>query len=338
MIRCPICGKEKSALLPFIEGICISCYLEKNPVEPITIKIKTCKSCGAIFLKGKWEPEGGRKLNSIIIREAERILRKKFGPYGFEVFVSSTGDSFKAQVFGKEGSYSFPIKVEIVEEKSICPLCLAKRSGVYEAKIQVRSNEGKIDKAVFNEVMRIISSLPLELRENVVSIDELREGFDINLKDKASAKILATAISNKLGGNMKLTHKLISERGGEKRTRLSISLRIPISRKGGIFEIYGEPAILMHKTGEPLRLYLLNRKREIRLNKVEQSNLKPFSGALHEVTVQAVLPERVIVLLEDFSTDEIPISSILGKLETGEKCILIEHKKGKFLVKKELIT
>lgn len=330
-MKCPICGREKSPSLPFIEGICIECYLKKNPIEPIKLKIKKCKSCGSIFLKGKWEPPGTDELEVVESKEAEKVLRKRFRSYGFDVLVTNFEGSLRAQLFGREGTYSFPVNVTIEEEKSICPTCLAKKSGTYEAKIQVRS-EGKVDKKTFREVMEIISSLPYEFREAIVSIDELREGFDINLREKSIAKMIASAIADRLGGEAKFTYKLISEKGGEKRTRLSISMRLPSTKSGEIIELNGEPAVVLKKEAEAAKVLVLSKRKEIKLSRIEKGSIHPFTGSIKEVTIEAVLPDRVIVLTEDFSTEEVNTSGVFGTPSVGDRYILVEHKSGKFLL------
>jgi nonsense-mediated mRNA decay protein 3 len=334
--KCPICNREKTPSLPFIEGICIECYLAKKPIEPVRLKIKRCKVCGAVFLKGRWEPDASERVEALAAKEAEKALKKRFGSYGFEAVVNWRGDKFKAQLFGNEGSYSMPIEVIIEEEKTICPTCLYRRSGSYEAKIQIRSNSGAVDKRTFDEVMKIISSFSYDVRSSVVSIDELKEGFDINLMDKASAKIIASAIADKLGGEVKTTYKLISEKGGEKRTRLSISLRLYSKKGGELVELNGEPALVVRRSGEPAKVILLPSRREIKLSKIEPNALKPFSGEAHEATLQAVLPDKVIVLLEDFSTEEVPISSVFGGTDMG-KYLLVESENGRFLIKREMV-
>ena len=335
-MKCPICGREKSPSLPFIEGICVDCYLKKTPIKPIKLKLKRCKSCGAIFLKGRWEPPATEKLETVEMKEAERELKKIFRAYGFEVVVTSHEGEFKAQLIGEEGMFSFPVTIVTEEERSLCPSCLAKRSGSYEAKIQVRS-DGRVDRKTFKEVMDTISSMPYELREAVVSIEELKEGFDINIREKSSAKIIASALADKLGGEAKFTYKLVSERGGEKRTRLSISMRLPSEKSGDLVELNGEPALVLKKSGDIAKILLLSRRKEIKLSKIEKDSLRPFTGSVREVTVEAVLPDRVIVLTEDFSTEEVNNSGVFGKPASGEKYILVEHKTGKFLLSKELV-
>lgn len=335
-MKCPICGREKSPSLPFIEGICIECYLKKNPLKPIKLEIKRCRQCGAVFLRGKWEPFNQQKLVEYMSKEAERELRKRFRAYGFEIAVTEFEGRFTAHLFGKEGSFSFPIDVLLEEERSICPNCLAKRSGYYEAKIQVRG-EGKIDRKTFEEVMEVISSLPYELREAIVSIDELREGFDINIRDKAEAKLIASAVVNKLGGTTKLTYKLISERGGEKRTRLSISVRLPHFKNGELIEFEGEPALVIKKKGEDARILILSRRKEIRLSRIEMEALKPFTGTAKSVTVEAVLPEKVIVMDEEYSTEEVPASNVFGEPVEKKSFVLIEHREKRYLVDEGLV-
>lgn len=330
-LKCPICGREESSSLPFVGGLCIDCYFKKHPLNFDKVVIKTCKICGRSLVKGVWEYLDEERIRSYVLSEMEKQIRKVVRPLGFNVYSQVAGEGGQFYVYNEKGAYAFEFPISYSIEYTICPECHAKKFGISEATIQLRTFSGPND-AELEKAMRLLNKLPGNLKESIVSVEEMREGIDIEISDQASAKMIASFISDKLGAEVKHSYKLVSEKGGRKRTKLSISVRLGKKELPPVVEFKGQPAAVIGYKGNEVRLYIFNERREVRITSREVENLKRFEGDAVEVTIHASLPSKVIVMEPDYTTHEVPISNIYGIPEEGEKGILIFYGKDYYLL------
>jgi len=201
MVRyCPTCGKsdEKAA---FHGEMCMECA--KTRVAPLPVaRITVCAKCGEVMDKGR------KKKNMTVQEEATRLLKlKECSP------VYSEGDT--------KVEYDTPVgrlkqDVSILITKAQCADCSRSHSQYFEAIIQLRGNEKKVER------MAGVLGSRIESRSFIPRIDELKEGIDIYCGSRNEA--IAALNAQKLG--FLRTEKLAGEKNGKRLYRTTLLVRL----------------------------------------------------------------------------------------------------------------
>lgn len=200
--KCGCSDKEKR----FVGAFCIDCYEFKAYLKDP--KIKICKRCEKIKIGNEWT-----KYNEELI---STYLEKKFKGDFKKVKVNFPQRKAKLTFYidGKDIEIEKDFNLDI--EETICPECLKKSSGYYEAIIQVRGSEKRVSK-IAKKISKKIE------RESFVSkIDELKEGIDIYV---GSNKVARKTLED-LNLNFKTSEKLSGVREGRRIYRITYAVRV----------------------------------------------------------------------------------------------------------------
>lgn len=218
-MKCIKCGKREAK----IGYLCEECYNEEHElfkIKPFSMVV--CPSCGRYRIH-EWK-ESPDPIKSAV---AERIkplgkivdLKTKLEKVGGRTFVKVEATGFippstKPKVEAK--------KVEIKIKKNLCPICVKKSGNYHEAVIQVRGeNRDRLLKI-------ILSSRSLE--ENVVSVKNLKEGYDIFVVDK---KIAEERVKSVHGISVVKSYKLVGKKKGRELYRNYYAVRWLNGRRTG---------------------------------------------------------------------------------------------------------
>ncbi len=229
---CIVCGKEDVEL---IDNICPSCYVKtKKLVEfPPVILGKLCKICNAEWIDGKWLRLSETEYDAVrdlILRylAKEIILDKNVKDYRIDVikkWKERNGRSFaEIVVEGKVGSQLFRLKkrLELRLTYSICDDCLKRKSGYYEAIIQLRG------KKEFSEEKRALfeSFFTNETVHSISDVKISREGIDYYFINKTVAKRLISTITSIVSAEIVESYENETIKNGKREAKLVISVRI----------------------------------------------------------------------------------------------------------------
>jgi len=206
MLICPKCGKnnkEKSFVGPF----CSDCYEFKIRIPKHT-KVRECKKCGRIKMNKGWTVYNKKKI--------EEYVKEKFKG-GFEK-IDYYLDSFTAVMYFRvEGKlYMVDKKFEPKLEVTVCPECSKKSGGYFEAIIQVRGDQTKIDKFAMK--------LEKFLRNTtfITKTKELKEGIDLYV---GSSKAVVNMF-RELRMKAKISRKLFTQKKGKRMYRTTFAIRV----------------------------------------------------------------------------------------------------------------
>lgn len=212
---CPGCGKKTNDL---IEGICSECYHKKNEIVnlPKEIKIDACWRCNNLKHKGKWkniileklleekildvlEVEGKIKKVDIILDDPNKK------PFTVEVEATITKDDV-------EFVESDTIIVDI--NKGICDICSRISSGYYQAILQLRGPQNKINPSmeIANEIIENSSSSMAFISK----IEEVKNGVDLYLGSKSTAKKISKVLSERFKTENKSSKTIYGLKDGKK--------------------------------------------------------------------------------------------------------------------------
>ncbi|MCE4617451.1 MAG: hypothetical protein F7C32_02575 [Desulfurococcales archaeon] len=278
-IFCPICGRPQSPSLPFINGICRDCFLKTRGVAhvPERVNITICNYCGAYKISKQWIEQKPRSLLEAISNALVDVITRRARP------VEGVKDAWVEKVESLEpvetyGEYRFKVSIRGIAEggvalekdyvvlvrasTGICPSCIKRKVGYHEALIQIRGLGGVLNARERERLIRFLDKLPSRLQEQVVDVEERKEGIDLMITDHATARIIASKISHAFVGKKIETYSLVGRRSDGKRLgKLTISVRIPALASGELISIDGSPYLV---TGiERGRLRLLDLSRNI---------------------------------------------------------------------------
>ncbi len=245
---CVRCGREEGPNTPIIDGLCPACFIkERRMLElPTKIRVTICPICGALYIHGDWV-RIGKNVEDVIEYFINKTIVKRHNIYpGL--------DDVKAKVVGVESgmvylrvtahyknvSLSQDVATHVELHKKPCPLCLHSRSGSYEAMLQIRTIA-----PVRFDVMRDIGNRLArvrEFRESIVEIKEHKDGVDVKLSNQAITRYVANILKREYAAKITMTWENTGYLGGKRRSKLTISARLPGLVSGDIIEYEGEPA------------------------------------------------------------------------------------------------
>jgi len=213
---CFLCGKKTEKL---IKGYCEECYNKEFQLIKIPKKISyvICNKCNLIKYKNKW-----RNLR------IEDLIKQNIKILGNNVKVKiEMNDIFhiKAKGFLKD---SEKLKdeihnVNVIINKTICPLCSKKYGGYYESILQLRGDFSVYITDFIGDQMILISKKD---RKSFYKIRKVRNGFDFYIGSKAAANKIAELLKKKYNAKVKKSFKLITKKDGKNIYRNIISVRI----------------------------------------------------------------------------------------------------------------
>lgn len=154
---CYRCGAIESEDNPIINGLCLNCLLKEKTLVSVKAnqKIIVCPVCGSYLIGSSWYP-GSDDPDETIRWLAERVIEQSIAPVepAREVEVvdlsvrKARGGKYVADVtveldvVGKKVRQTVTVPLNV--EKRVCPKCLMKSGGDYEATLQIRSERGYV--------------------------------------------------------------------------------------------------------------------------------------------------------------------------------------------------
>ncbi|MEM2874916.1 MAG: 60S ribosomal export protein NMD3 [Candidatus Hadarchaeales archaeon] len=243
---CYRCGAgEESG--PLIDGLCSICYSAENALvqAPGETEVLLCESCGSHLVGKAWKrPSGRDPVESAMVDAALSALRIAVtGPSGVtrvpleqasSVRVEAKAIPERKQVRITAHGRVHELQPEVAEEVAIgvkvkrgkCDACRLRRSGRFEAILQVR---GELDPKRISEVKEMVGESvrgaePLALVSRVI---ELREGLDFYVHPAGVARQVALRMKSKFGAEVKESVKLVGQtKDGRRRYRYTFLVRL----------------------------------------------------------------------------------------------------------------
>jgi len=217
---CPKCGRETEDLH---NGLCESCFLSKVSVVqkiPGELVVKECRLCSKFFVNGSSE-----SIESSVETFLETLLKQKdiisasYRLSGTKIFLT-----LKLKKDGLEKTEEKAINLAV--KKIICKSCSMRNSGYFQATLQVRAPENLLPD-IRNEVENQINYLnKYDNLAFVSNFQEVKNGFDVLIGSKNSAKQIAKILKLKYRAKIKITRKLSGNISGKKVYRDTIIARV----------------------------------------------------------------------------------------------------------------
>ena len=207
---CVECGKEENNL---VDGMCPNCFIQNTEILilPKVIDIQICKDCGIRKRKNIWARNEDDAIKRSII---EKMILKNGKLIDLD-FEKIKGDRYRSYydvnflLEYKGITFKKKTQIEIRIKYMICDECSRKRSGYYEAILQMRGN--------------IPEKWEKEITE--ARMEKVKTGFDLYFSDFSKARGAAKNFIKKYGAEHKESKKLHTVKDGKRLYRFTILLR-----------------------------------------------------------------------------------------------------------------
>lgn len=213
---CPRCGSKTK----LSDGLCAVCKVEKNePKLPTKVTVRVCRDCGAVDWKGVWiktdeEPEA--YLSRYIEYEAKLPLGAKITKLDIKKLGRNGKVDFAFELDGK--TFEHELSIDLYVRDSRCQDCGDMISQDQKAILQIRSKR---------DAKKILDFIE-NYKVSIIKIEDQREGFDVFMLSKDSARHLANDLRKRFKfSSVTVSHRQYSwdKSKARPKTRINISMR-----------------------------------------------------------------------------------------------------------------
>jgi len=232
---------------PLIDGLCQRCYAQVNPLmrAPGKVSVTICKGCGSYRVGKSWRASAGiDHIGNAMVDAALSALRFAVSyPGGVrEVpLEQAPGVRVEAQPLPERRVVRVVVRGRVHElqrevteeativvkvETGICEACRLRKSGRYEAIVQVR---GDLSPRRIQEVRKVVDETVNAAGSGVFvsRVVELKEGIDFYVHPAGIGRQIARRIKSALDAEMKESAKLVGQtKDGMKRYRSTFLVRL----------------------------------------------------------------------------------------------------------------
>ncbi len=214
-----------------VGNLCVDCFLELYGLTrgDRAVEIVLCPRCYAIRIHGKWlRPASYEEFLQIVREEIARYLTPSRPEVKIESIQLPQIEPYQHRVpiliKARVGEHFVErrLDVAIAWKKNLCPMCFKRAAGSYQAVVQIRYVHSS------PEIDRFKHKLTEMFPEDIVEIDEVRNGFDVKLSSDHVARRIAL-IAQRMWKAVKIVESYGDQRrrrDGRRTARLYISVRI----------------------------------------------------------------------------------------------------------------
>ncbi|WP_457548986.1 60S ribosomal export protein NMD3 [Archaeoglobus sp.] len=250
-MRCAICGRTA-----VIDGLCIECYMERKRLSWVedVIEVVRCPKCGYFKVGNKWKDLDFESALFELVRSIVRV-HPKFDVEKLEVEPLTSGEvgRYVVRLKGNVEGY------EVVDEKVVevrlrsrtCERCTRLSGGYYEAIVQIRADDRKIEDGELEVVKSLINRILERESDNqkafVSKVVERKEGIDFYFGDRNIGRKVSREIVKVLGGKLIESRKLHTRIDGRNIYRYTFAVRLPCYRAGDIVLDKGKVCVAVRR-------------------------------------------------------------------------------------------
>ena len=268
---CIRCGKVEDQSNVLINNLCPDCYVKIHGIARLDkpLRIIYCPRCYSLKVGDKWlRPNTQEEFYSLI----QMVVAQNLHPATSEIsFIDLTLKSveFYAPALKLEITASISNKAVVKHElsilvswhKQLCPSCFKRASKGYDAIVQLRYINYD------NEIERFKNWLVETFAEDIVEIDEHKNGYDIKVSNSFIAKKIVNLVKRKWSC-VKITESYGDQRrrrDGRRYGKLHISVRI-LNFKPGDYIVLGGRAYIVDSMDSHSLTIIDNDGNRIRIN------------------------------------------------------------------------
>ncbi|WP_455646197.1 60S ribosomal export protein NMD3 [Methanosphaera sp.] len=337
---CILCNSEEK----LYEGLCKSCYLKEFELikVPEYAKFTVCSHCGATLKHEKWVQTGyydDEIINDAIHKDIQINDKLKNVDITTEI-TNNRGTVYECilhaygEIIDEPIEKTYPIEVKV--EKGVCPDCSKFHSGYYEAVIQLRADDRKLDdyeireadEFIANEIQRICKTNKLAyVTERIV----LKEGIDYQVGSYNAAHKIAVNMQKQFGGVITESRKIVGHDKSRSRDlyRTWLSVRLPAFHRNEFIE-YEDKILQIKKIGSH-KFSGVN----LSTNELESLTWKEYDKIkkigteddIRQTTVTNITPTEIQILDPDtYMTVDLKKNESMKNINIGQEINVIKIK------------
>ncbi len=233
---CVRCGKASEKV---ISGLCIGCFLEKNPVLDIAPKMALeYDHISGRIRQGRLWVEKSLGLFEQVVKDAvlKAAAPKRMKVEDIEVLLDPHDDninavvSFVAEVEGVK--VRLTKKINLILRKSVSDATTKLSSNYFEATIQVRFLNGPAPKDIAEKLEEVLAALKAEKKRNEMSqataIKKTRKGIDVVVGSFKAADKVSQRLARKYGLKVIYSNSLFGvDDSGKNKYRHTYCIKFP---------------------------------------------------------------------------------------------------------------
>ncbi|HIP57609.1 MAG TPA: hypothetical protein EYH02_06075 [Ignisphaera aggregans] len=268
---CIRCGKVEDENNVLINNLCPNCYIEIYGIARLDkpLRIIHCPRCYSIKIGDKWlRPNTQEELYSLIQAAIAESLQPATSEITFidltlksvELYSPTLELEITASISNKV-VVKHRLPVSVSWHKQLCPSCFKRAGKGYDAVVQLRYINYD------SEIERFKNWLVEMFAEDIVEIDEHKNGYDIKVSNQFVARKIVNFIRRKWS-----CVKIIESYGDQRRRRdgrrygrLYISVRI-LNFKPGDYIVLGGKAYIVDSVDEHSLTIIDSNGNRIRMN------------------------------------------------------------------------
>ncbi len=271
---CYLCGEPS-----ILDGLCQNCYNNEHPLVKVSspLSITICKKCGSVKIPGGWKTLSSQNKDAQRAEQIDILLDMEITPLvpglSVDIIEENRLDRVllvRLVVTGKSAPDLEPhteeYPTEIRYSYMSCDSCSMMSGGYYEATLQIRADERPLTKEEQDQILEIakertIAEYGKDTRAFILQIDETKFGLDLYLGSDLLCRKIAEEVEAQFLASRKENFKLYSQdRGGKKKYRTTILLRLPQFLPGDFIEVVGNPCRVLKMGKGGLTCYDLVRR------------------------------------------------------------------------------
>lgn len=337
---CLLCNSEEK----LYDGLCKSCFLKEfELVEvPEYAKFTVCSHCGATLKHDKWIQAGyydDEIINDAIQKDIKINSKLKNAIVTTEI-TNNRGTVYdcilhvSGNIIDEPIEKDYPIEVKV--EKGVCSDCSKFYSGYYEAVIQLRADNRKLedseieeaDKFISSEIQRICKTNKLAyVTERIV----LKEGIDYQIGSYNAAHKIAVNMQKQFGGLITQSRKIVGHDKSKSRDlyRSWLSVRLPSFHRNDFIE-YNDKILKIEKIGSHKfvgKNLVTYEEEAIKWKEYEKIKKIGTTDDVKPTTITNITPTEIQVLdVDTYDTVDLKKNNSMENLNIGEEINVIKIK------------
>ncbi|MGQ4872226.1 MAG: 60S ribosomal export protein NMD3 [Candidatus Thorarchaeota archaeon] len=266
-VPCYVCGADS-----VVDGLCARCYDKSHPLLVVNtpLTLLTCRRCGAVKVPGGWHPIVPAPTNQsdlldqqigILLSNEAHLLHSEVD-LGVEI-QTQLDSALRTEIIAVGRSHpSLPpheerVPVEIRLHSGTCETCGLMSGGYHEAIVQIRADGRQVTEAEIERITELVTrrteaEYGKDMKAFVSHIQRSKYGLDFHIGSEHLSRLIADEIQSLFLAERKENYKLITQdRGGKRKYRVTILLRLPRYHEGDFVLVAGHPCQVLSigKTG-----------------------------------------------------------------------------------------
>jgi nonsense-mediated mRNA decay protein 3 len=279
---CYLCGKPS-----VLEGLCADCFNDGHPLIEVStpLTLLACKKCGSIKLAEGWRKIAGDGIHpdDAADLQIELFLERSIKILGKDVQLSLEDERKLDRVThtivtvsGRSHESLAPhdekYNVEIRFRYGTCETCGMMSGGYYEAILQVRADGRELTDDEKNALTQTVTDITVARYKSddkafISSTIDDKYGIDFYIGSENLCKYLADEFEMQYLAERKDNYKLVGEeKGGKRKYRTTILIRLPRFTVGDFVKIDGNPCEIIAMGRNMLTCYDLKRRERFSIN------------------------------------------------------------------------